>query len=133
MSERDDIEEIEAVPRAVLTLRQQAYMRTIRQHTLRATAAYARLSFDYGGWRISAEGDLHETRHAADGHDVQLRRSRSLENEAREALENLRLTDARLISTRIRPLGPGFVNGFLVCLRSVFRGLLVGVEGQLES
>ncbi|MDZ4080406.1 MULTISPECIES: DEAD/DEAH box helicase [Hydrocarboniphaga] len=118
MSERDDIEQVEAVPRAVLTLCQQAYMRTIRQHTLRATAAYARLSFDYGGWRISAEGDLHEMRHADDGHDIQLRRSRSLENEAREALEHLRLTDARLISTRIRPLGPGFVAGDYVFERA---------------
>jgi SNF2 family DNA or RNA helicase len=101
---------VEAEPQPILKLRLQDYQRTLRQNTLRSACACARLTFDYNGWRLPSEGPAHERGESA-GRVYEIVRRRSAENEAREKLEALRLTNAQLVSTRIRPRPPGFGIG----------------------
>jgi SNF2 family DNA or RNA helicase len=101
---------IEADPQPILKLRLQDYQRTLRQNVVRAACACARLTFDYNGWRLPSEGPSHERGESA-GRVYEVVRRRSAENEAREKLEALRLTNAQLVSTRIRPRPPGFGTG----------------------
>lgn len=101
---------IEADPTPVLRLRMQEVQRSVRQAVVRSHCACARLTFDYAGWRLPAEGPSHE-RGEDGGRTYEIVRRRSIENDARERLEALRLTNAQLISTRIRPRPPGFAVG----------------------
>ncbi len=114
---RDDLVLIEADPAPILKLRVQEYQRPQRQGVLRSICACARLSFDYAGWRLSSEGPTHE-RGESNGRVFEILRRRTLENEARERLEELCLTDAQLVSTRIRPRPPGFLAGDYVFERA---------------